>query len=90
MLGALGLMGLTNIHQMNGLKNWGAVCFNGVAAATFIASGLVDWPVALAMAVGSAVGGWTASRVAQTLSRELVRGLIGMIGLAASAWLFLR
>jgi uncharacterized membrane protein YfcA len=42
MLAALGLMGLTDIHQMNGLKNFFAVCINIVAAAYFIASGRVS------------------------------------------------
>jgi len=90
MLGALGLMGLTDIHQMNGLKNWAAICFNGVAAVTFIVSGLVDWPVALVMAVGAGIGGWSASRIAQRVPRTWVRRAVGAIGLAAAAWLFLR
>jgi uncharacterized membrane protein YfcA len=90
MLAALGLMGLRDIHQMNGLKNWAAVCFNGVAAAVFILSGLVNWPIALVMAAGATVGGWTASRVAQRIPREHVRTAVGVIGLTAAAWLFLR
>ena len=90
MLGTLGLMGLTDIHQMNGLKNWAAVCFNGVAATTFILAGMVNWPVALVMAAGASVGGWTASRLAQRVKQEQVRVLVGAIGLAAAAWLFLR
>jgi uncharacterized membrane protein YfcA len=90
MLAALGLMGFRDIHQMNGLKNWAAVCFNGVAATVFILSGLVNWPVALVMAVGAAVGGWTASRIAQRVPREHVRTAVGVIGIAAASWLFLR
>ena len=46
MLATLGAMGLTDIHRMNGLKNWGAMCINAVAAATFVVSGIVTWPVA--------------------------------------------
>jgi uncharacterized membrane protein YfcA len=75
---------------MNGLKNWAAICFNGVAAATFIVAGLVQWPVALVMAVGAAIGGWSASRVAQRVPREWVRRAIGAIGIGAAVWLFLR
>lgn len=90
MLAALGLMGLRDIHQMNGLKNWAAVCFNGVAATVFILSGLVDWPVALVMAVGAAIGGWSASRIAQKIPREYVRNAVGVIGLIAAGWLFVR
>ncbi len=90
MLASLGLMGLTDIHKMNGLKNWGAICFNGVAVVFFIASGLVDWPVAIVMALGAAVGGWSGARFAQRLPRERVRSLVGVIGLGAAAWLFTR
>ena len=90
MLAALGLMGLSDIHQMNGLKNWAAICFNGVAATMFVFSGLVDWPVAIVMAVGAAGGGWTASRLAQRVHRDRIRAMVGIIGLAAAAWLFLR
>jgi uncharacterized membrane protein YfcA len=90
MLASLGLMGLTDIHQMNGLKNWGAICFNGIAVAFFVFSGLVDWPIAIVMAVAALLGGWTGSKFAQRLPRERVRSLVGVIGLAAAAWLFLR
>jgi uncharacterized membrane protein YfcA len=90
MLGTLGLMGLTDIHQMNGLKNWAAACFNGVAATTFVLAGMINWPVALVMAAGAALGGWTASRLAQRVKQERVRALVGAIGLAAATWLFLR
>jgi uncharacterized protein len=90
MLASLGLMGLTDIHQMNGLKNWGAICFNGVAVGIFVWSGLVNWPVALVMAAGAMLGGWSGSKLAQRLPRERVRQMIGLIGLAAAGWLFLR
>jgi uncharacterized protein len=90
MLASLGLMGLTDIHQMNGLKNWGAICFNGIAVVIFIASGLVNWPVAMVMAVGALFGGWTGSKLAQRMPREHVRTVIGVIGLASAGWLFVR
>src|SRR5688572_22895224 len=32
MLAALGFMGFTNVHRMNGLKNWGGLCINVTAA----------------------------------------------------------
>jgi uncharacterized membrane protein YfcA len=90
MLGALGFMGLSNIHRMNGLKNWGALCMNAVAATTFVASGIVDWPVALAMAGGATVGGYAGSRLAQRTPQRYIRALIGAIGLGSGIWLLLR
>ena len=83
MLAALGFMGLTNIHRMNGLKNWGGLCMNAVAALLFGFSRLVSWPVALSMAVGAVVGGYTGSRVAQRVGQRGVRLAIIVIGLGS-------
>jgi uncharacterized membrane protein YfcA len=83
MLAALGYMGLTNIHRMNGLKNWGGLCMNAVAAAMFAFTPLVHWPVALAMAAGAVTGGYIGSRTAQRLPQGLVRGTIVAIGLVS-------
>jgi uncharacterized membrane protein YfcA len=88
MLAALGFMGFTNIHRMNGLKNWGGLCINVTAAATFAVRGFVDWPVAIAMAIGAATGGYAGSRLAQRVSQESVRRVVIVIGFAAAIWLF--
>jgi uncharacterized membrane protein YfcA len=90
MLAGLGLMGFTNIHRMNGLKNWGAVCMNVVAAGIFAFSGIVDWPVALAMGAGGLLGGYAGSRVAQRVGQQRVRRAIVAIGLASFLFLLLR
>ncbi len=91
MLAALGFMGFTNIHRMNGLKNWGGLCANFVAAATFALSHLVNWPVALAMALGATVGGYGGSRLAQRVPQTWVRRAVVAIGFASGLWLlFLR
>ncbi|HET9454264.1 MAG TPA: sulfite exporter TauE/SafE family protein [Gemmatimonadaceae bacterium] len=89
MLAALGFMGLRNIHRMNGLKNWGGLCMNAVAAAMFAFSGLVNWSVALAMAIGAIAGGYLGSRTAQRVPQELVRGAVVAIGLVSGLLLFL-
>ena len=90
MLAALGFMGFRNIHRMNGLKNWGGLCANAVAAATFAFSGLVSWPVAGTMAVGATVGGYGGSRLAQRVPQSWVRQSIIAIGLASAVWLAAR
>ena len=87
MLASLGLMGFTNIHRMNGLKNWGGMCMNLVAALAFAFSGLVNWPVAGAMALGATAGGYAGSRVAQRVPQSRVRAAIIAIGLASGVWL---
>ncbi len=87
MLAAIGFMGHTDIHRMNGLKNWSGTCINAVAAAIFAASGVVDWPLAAAMIVGSIIGGYGGARLAQRVGREVVRNAVVVIGLLASVWL---
>ena len=89
MLAALGLMGLSNIHRMNGLKNWGGICMNIIAAVMFAFSSLVNWPVALAMAAGAVLGGYLGSRAAQRVPQDLVRGAVVAIGLISGLLLFL-
>jgi uncharacterized membrane protein YfcA len=87
MLAVLGFMGFSDIHRMNGLKNWGGLCINFVAAVMFAASGIVDWAVALAMAVGAMAGGYAAAHLAQRVPQLLVRRAIVGIGIAAGLWL---
>jgi len=90
MLASLGLMGFTNIHRMNGLKNWGGFCMNLVAALTFAASGIVRWPVALGMAVGSIAGGYVGARAALRVPQEMVRGAVAAVGVLSGIWLLAR
>jgi uncharacterized membrane protein YfcA len=88
MLAVFGLMGLTNIHQMNGLKNFNGICFNGVAAITFAAMGLVNWPIAAVMTLGSTIGGYAMSHTAQKVPQSWVRAAVAVIGFASAVWLF--
>ena len=90
MLAGLGMMGFTNIHRMNGLKNWGAVCMNVVAAGIFAFSGIVNWPVAAAIAAGGLLGGYGGSRMAQRVGQQRVRRAIVLIGLASFLFLLFR
>jgi uncharacterized membrane protein YfcA len=90
MLAALALMGLTDIHQMNGLKNFFAVCINVVASAYFIAAGRVEWPYALIMVVGAIVGGYGGAGLARKLGRRFVRGAVIAIGFGMALSLLFR
>lgn len=90
MLATLSLMGLTDIHQMNGLKNFFAVCINIVAAAYFIASGRVEWTYALVMVVGAIAGGYGGAGLARKLGRQFIRRAVIVIGLLMALSLLLR
>jgi uncharacterized membrane protein YfcA len=90
MLAALGLMGFDNIHRMNGLKSFAALCINGIAALTFILGGAVQWPLALLMATGSILGGYSGCGAARRLGPRVVRRLIIAIGLTIGLTMLLR
>ena len=90
MLAALGILGLTDVHQMNGLKNFFAACINGVAAVYFAVSGMVDWPFVLVMAAGAMSGGYLCAGVARRLGRTAVRRVVVGIGFAMALSLFVR
>jgi len=90
MLAALGLIGLTDMHQMNGLKNLLAICINGVAAIYFAISGAVAWRDGLFMGAAAIVGGYLGARMARRLGRKFVKGLVIVIGLTMTISLFLK
>lgn len=90
MLASLALLGLSDIHRMNGLKNLAAVCINGLAAITFALAGRVNWPVALFMMVGGILGGFAGAGMAKRLGQVIVRRLVIGIGLTISAVLAAR
>jgi uncharacterized membrane protein YfcA len=90
MLAALGIMGYTDIHQMNGLKNLLALFINGVAALYFIAMGMVEWPWAILMAVGAIAGGYGGAGVARRIGPKGVRRLVIIVGFSMALSLLVK
>jgi hypothetical protein len=90
MLANLGLIGLTDIHLMNGLKNLFSFVVNLVAAMYFVGAGLVHWPEALVMMAGSLAGGYASAGVARRLGRAFARRTVIVIGFVIAISLFLR
>jgi uncharacterized protein len=90
MLASLGFLGLHDIHEMNALKNILASLINAVAAAWFVASGLIDWPKAGVMTVGALAGYFVGAHYSQRISQAAMRRVITGIGFAISAYLFYR
>jgi uncharacterized membrane protein YfcA len=90
MLAVLGLLGLTDIHQMNGLKNFFAVCINVVASFYFMMWGPVHWPAALVMTIGAIAGGYGGAGLARRMGRRFARGAVIFIGLAMTLSLLFR
>ncbi len=89
-LSALGILGMTDLLEMNALTSLFALCVNGVAIVLFAAAGLVRWPVALAMAVGALIGGYGAAGVARRIGQKKLERLVVAIGLTVAAIFFAR
>ena len=81
MLAAFGILGVKGIHKMNALKNFAAICINGVASVTFIAAHKVDWKAALIMIIGAVAGGYMGAGLAQKVGEKGVRAAVVVIGL---------
>lgn len=90
MLAVMGMMGMADIHQMNGLKNLIGSFINLIASLYFIYSGLIDWPTAGLMSIGSIIGGYAAAGIARRLSQKMVRRVVILIGFGMALSLFLR
>jgi uncharacterized membrane protein YfcA len=90
MLSGLGLMGLSNMHQMNGIKAVLGTTINGVAAIVFIATQKVVWEYALAMMATSLLGGYLAAHYSRQIDSRYVRWLVILIGFGLAAMYFLK
>lgn len=90
MLAAFGILGMTDIHQMNALKNILGGAINAIAAIYFIAHRMVYWPYVGLMAAGSIAGGFAGARFAQRIGRPTVRKIVVAVGFAMAISLFLK
>jgi len=94
MLAALSLLGLKDIHQMNGLKNFLALSINGVAILSFLVwewlfhPGNIVWWMVLMMASTAALGGLFGSHMAHRVGRRTVRMVVVGIGFLLAGWYF--
>jgi uncharacterized membrane protein YfcA len=62
MLAILTFSALPDMNAMNGVKNLLSITINGVAVVPFVIAGVIDWRIALLMAVFSMAGGYFGAR----------------------------
>jgi len=90
MLATMALAGMTNIHEMNGLKSFLGVSINGVALATFILSGAITWKYGAIMAVGATLGGYLTAFFARKIDARYVRRFVIVTGWGMTVYFFVR
>src|SRR5215471_6663839 len=75
-LALFALMGLENIHAINGLRTYLISICNLAALAAFVWAGAVLWPQAIVMTAGAALGGYGGAHFAQKMNPRGIRYLI--------------
>jgi uncharacterized membrane protein YfcA len=88
MLSGLGIMGLSNMHQMNGVKAVLGTAINGIAMVIFVIEGKVVWPFALAMMATSTVGGYLAAHYSRQIPGKYVRWFVIVVGFTLASFYF--
>lgn len=88
MLATYTLMGMSNLHTMNGLKTLLGVLINGAANVAFFVAHKVVVAVAIPVAVGSIVGGWFGAAVARRLHPDRVRLFVLVFAWGLTAYFF--
>jgi uncharacterized membrane protein YfcA len=90
MLAAFSVAGMTDIHEMNGIKTLAAVAINGVALVEFIASGAIAWAPGLVMVGGAIIGGYFGAFLARRVPTGVVRAIVIVIAWTMTIYFFVR
>jgi uncharacterized protein len=83
LIAILGIGFAESLARINAIKNVLATIVNGIAAVVFVIVSQVNWPAAIAIAVGSVVGAQLGGRVGRKLPPTLYRVIIVVVGIAA-------
>ena len=84
------LMGFSNFHVANSIKNLLATSFTILSVVVFGVGGLIAWPQAIAMMVGSTIGGYAGGRLAKRINTRYLRSAVIMFGVVLSIVYFVR
>jgi uncharacterized protein len=90
LLGMLAAMGVEDIHLMGAIRTLLSVVINAAAVLTFVVAGAVFWVHCAVMIAGAMTGGWFGAHYAQRADPQKVRRVVIAIGLAMSAYYFVK
>ncbi len=89
MLAGFAILGMDNVHSMNGLRSILGAVINGVAMIAFVAAGAVAWEPAIIMSLGASLGGYLGARVARRVDPKLVRTLVTILAWGMTLYFFI-
>jgi uncharacterized membrane protein YfcA len=90
MLAGLAVAGMSDIHEMNGLKTLLAVVINGVALVEFVAKGVIVWRLGIIMVAGGIAGGYIGAAYARRFPPRAVRTFVIVVAWAMTVYFFVR
>ncbi|MFV0385684.1 sulfite exporter TauE/SafE family protein [Paracoccus sp. (in: a-proteobacteria)] len=90
MLAVFAMWGMSDLHQMNGLKSWLSFALAIIAFTVFAVGGKIVWGPAAIMSAGTILGGFAGAPVARRISRPALRLLIAAVGFGMTAIFFYR
>ena len=90
MLAILTFSALPNMNAMNGVKNLLSIAINGIAVVPFVIAGIIDWKIALLMALFSMAGGYFGARIFRRVPSNITRAIVLAIGAGMTAYFFVR
>ncbi|ARP75556.1 sulfite exporter TauE/SafE family protein [Bordetella genomosp. 6] len=82
--------GYQSLNTMNALKNLLSGVLTCIAVVVYVAGALIDWQYALLMLGAALAGGYVGGRLARRIPRGALRAGIIAIGLAMTAFMFMR
>lgn len=90
LLAVVQIMGFTSFHVANSLKNLLATCFTLCSIAVFGVGGIIAWPEAITMMVGSTLGGYLGGRYGRLVNETYLRAGVIVFGCLLSGVYFFR
>lgn len=89
LLAAFGLIGMSDLHRMNGLKTLASLVLSAVSVATYSLAGLIDWSALLVTGLGCTAGGYVGAHMARKVQDiALLRTFIVTVGLVTTIVFF--
>ncbi len=88
-LALVGLVSVASLHELNAAKNVLVGAANVVATVIFAFAAPVRWPMALALAAGSVLGGGIGARLVRRVPAPHLRAGIAVVGLVVAVRLAL-
>ncbi|SEN04298.1 sulfite exporter TauE/SafE family protein [Nitrosomonas marina] len=90
LLAALGLMGQTSLHSMNGIKNIISALLTMVAVAVYALGGAIAWNYLVLMSITAIAGGYFGAAFAYRVPQKIMHSFIALVGCLMSIVFFLR